>query len=109
MRPASTGYTLLTQTNYRIALAQSHSLLSVSLTNLHTNESWENGFDEGFIEALTRKTGNQKTFSVFGKMLFSALNLTSDSVLIDVLSSRDLELLRERKVREPHAANNHGK
>lgn len=100
---------MLTQTNYRIALAQSHSLLSVSLTNLHTNESWENGFDEGFIEALTRKTGNQKTFPVFGKMLFSALNLTSDSVLIDVLSSRDLELLRERKVREPHAANNHGK
>jgi coiled-coil domain-containing protein 61 len=72
----------------------------VSLTKTDTGETWEGQFDEDFVENLTKKTGNAKSFKVFCKMLYSALDQSSDSVMLDVLTPRDLELLRERKTKE---------
>lgn len=75
-------------------------MLQLGLTRPDTGESWEGQFEEDFIESLTKKTGNAKSFKVFCKMLSSALEQSSESVLVDVLTARDLELLKERKVRE---------
>lgn len=61
---------------------------------------WIGKFDRDTIENLTKKTGSAKKFNVFIKMLHSALDQTSESVLVDILTPRDLELLRDRKQRE---------
>eukprot|EP00439_Symbiodinium_sp_Y106_P010847 s6661_g1.t1 len=45
-------------------------------------------------EEITRRTGNAKKFDVFVRMLLSALAQESDSVYLDVLTARDLEMLR---------------
>lgn len=88
------------QINYIIKLKDSSCSLILNLTRCDNGEAWEGQFDEEFVENLTKKTGNMKTFKVFCKMLISALEKTSDSVLMDVLTARDLELLKERKTRE---------
>jgi coiled-coil domain-containing protein 61 len=49
------------------------------------------------IEELTRKTGNFKQFLVFTTMLESAINKSSESVTLDLLTYADLETLRERR------------
>ena len=49
------------------------------------------------IEDITAKTGNYKKFSVFVKMLLSAVKQASDSVFVDLLTYQDLEVLKSRK------------
>ena len=88
------------QVDYTIRLKEANGVLAVSLTRQESADVWEGVFDEDFIENLTKKTGNMKSFKVFVKMLHSAFEMTSESVLLDVLTARDLELLRERKKRE---------
>ncbi len=50
------------------------------------------------IEEITRKTGNFKTFTVFVKMLRSAILQESDSVFVDLLTYQDLEMLKNKFV-----------
>ena len=57
------------------------------------------------IEEITRKTGNFKKFVTFLKMLKSSLNQDSDSVFIDLLTYSDLEMLKNRKSRNPGTQN----
>ena len=96
----STGYSLFRQTEYTIRVRDSNGKLELALTKRETGETWEGSFDEEFVENLTKKTGNLKSFKVFVKMLHSACEQSSESVMVDVLTARDLELLRERKKRE---------
>ncbi len=49
------------------------------------------------MEEITQKAGNFKKFSVFVKMLCSALAKDSESVFVDLLTYSDLELLKARK------------
>lgn len=49
------------------------------------------------IEDITSKTGNFKKFSVFVKMLLSAVKAASESVFVDLLTYQDLEVLKQRK------------
>jgi len=55
---------------------------------------WRAKFAAHFIEEITQRTGNHKTFDVFVKMALSALMQESDSVYLDVLTARDLDMLR---------------
>lgn len=48
------------------------------------------------IEEITHKTGNLKKFSVFVKMLRSAILQESDSVFVDLLTYQDFEMLKNR-------------
>lgn len=86
--------------DFVIRVRDSSNIVAISLTKMETGETWEGQFDEDFVENLTKKTGNAKSFRVFCKMLFSALDGSSESVMLDVLTPRDLELLRERKTKE---------
>lgn len=50
------------------------------------------------IEDMTQRTGNYKKFTVFVKMLHSAILQDSDSVFVDLPTYQDLELLKSRCV-----------
>uniref|UniRef100_A0A671LVC0 Centrosomal protein CCDC61 n=1 Tax=Sinocyclocheilus anshuiensis TaxID=1608454 RepID=A0A671LVC0_9TELE len=72
-------------------------LLIVEISDVVTADQWRGEFDPAYIEDLTRKTGNFKQFPVFCSMLESAVNMSSESVTLDLLTYSDLELLRNRK------------
>merc|ERR1712228_16550 len=50
-----------------------------------------------YIEEITSKTGNFKTFDKFCRMIYSALESNNSSVFIDLLTYQDLEILKARK------------
>lgn len=50
------------------------------------------------IEEITLKAGNYKKFTVFTRMLRSALNKESDSLFVDLLAYADLEALKAKKL-----------
>ena len=56
------------------------------------------------MEDITSKTGNFKKYSVFVKMLVSAVLEESDSVFIDLLTYEDLEALKQRKTNKTTSA-----
>jgi hypothetical protein len=49
------------------------------------------------VEDITSKTGSFKKFSIFVRMLQSAVLQQSDSVFVDLLTCQDLELLKAKK------------
>jgi hypothetical protein len=51
------------------------------------------------VSEITTKTGNHKSYAVFVTMLLSALQQTSDSVCIDLLTYSDLEVLKAKRLR----------
>ncbi|KAJ1444985.1 hypothetical protein M885DRAFT_579983, partial [Pelagophyceae sp. CCMP2097] len=59
---------------------------------------WVGTFDGGYVEELTSKTGNYKKLTTFAQMVLGALEGTANSVYIDLLSERDLMVLREKKM-----------
>lgn len=60
------------------------------------SQTWRAQFSPSFIEEVSRRAGNVKTFPVFYKMLVAALLEESSSVHIDVLTTQDLTQLRQR-------------
>ena len=66
-------------------------------------ERWHGEFSASYIEEVTQKTGNFKKFSVFVKMLATALqrDQRSETVFADLLTYSDLEMLRSRQTRKP--------
>eukprot|EP00968_Pinguiococcus_pyrenoidosus_P004658 scaffold301_cov243-Pinguiococcus_pyrenoidosus.AAC.163 len=55
---------------------------------------WGADFSADYVQDLSAKTGNFKTFEVFVKMLYAGLQGDSDSVFVDLLTYQDLELLK---------------
>eukprot|EP00878_Enallax_costatus_P024901 GHUV01026600.1.p1 GENE.GHUV01026600.1~~GHUV01026600.1.p1 ORF type:complete len:235 (-),score=70.08 GHUV01026600.1:212-916(-) len=49
------------------------------------------------VEDITSKTGNFKKFTIFVRMLQTAILQQSDSVFVDLLTFQDLELLKSKK------------
>ncbi|CAK9808633.1 Centrosomal protein CCDC61 [Anthophora plagiata] len=72
--------------------------LELTITDKYTGENWQSSYDAAYIENLTHKTGNYKHFDVFIAMLQSGLLKTSESISLDLLTFKDLELLRARKL-----------
>lgn len=58
---------------------------------------WKGDFSSKYIEDITAKTGNYKKFTVFVKMLLSAVKQQSESVFVDLLTYQDLEQLKVKK------------
>lgn len=59
---------------------------------------WRQTFTAEMVENITQKTGNRKSFKIFLKMLVSALEDKSSVVSYDVLTSEQLEFLRNNTV-----------
>ena len=58
---------------------------------------WSATFGAAYLEEITAKTGNFKKFGTFARMLLKALERSSDSVFVDLLTYEDLEMLRARR------------
>uniref|UniRef100_A0A8C2FWW6 Coiled-coil domain containing 61 n=1 Tax=Cyprinus carpio TaxID=7962 RepID=A0A8C2FWW6_CYPCA len=82
---------------FAVKLELAERLLVVEISDVVTADQWRGEFDPAYIEDLTRKTGNFKQFPVFCSMLESAVNMSGESVTLDLLTYSDLELLRNRK------------
>ncbi|XP_016368249.1 coiled-coil domain-containing protein 61-like isoform X1 [Sinocyclocheilus rhinocerous] len=82
---------------FAVKVELAERLLIVEISDVVTADQWRGEFDPAYIEDLTRKTGNFKQFPVFCSMLESAVNMSSESVTLDLLTYSDLELLRNRK------------
>lgn len=79
---------------YVLSLAGDTESLSIEVEHAEDGRRWRSRFAASFVEEITRRTGNAKKFDVFCRMLLSALAQESDSVYLDVLTARDLEMLR---------------
>lgn len=84
------------EVEYLVEISGDDQVLVVESEQSADGERWRGQFSSQFIEEITRRTGNFKPFSVFLKMLVSAMDRDSESVYLDVLTSRDLEMLRQR-------------
>lgn len=71
--------------------------LVVSVEDQLTLDSWKGSFTKEFIEQLTHKTGNFKTFEVFVAMLEAAVKKTGESVSLEFLSYDFLENLDHQR------------
>jgi coiled-coil domain-containing protein 61 len=67
------------------------------VNELNSANQWKGAYDANYIEELTRKTGNFKSFPIFVNMLITALKQESESVSLDLLTFSDLEMLRNKK------------
>ena len=79
--------------DYTVSAAVSGDLLTVEVRQ-RSGGAWGSKFTARFVEEVTQRTGNFKTFAVFTKMLSSALSGDSSSVSLDVLTGEDLERIR---------------
>mmetsp|Transcript_45053 Transcript_45053/g.102102 ORF Transcript_45053/g.102102 Transcript_45053/m.102102 type:complete len:523 (+) Transcript_45053:30-1598(+) len=70
-------------------------IVEVSQTDDPTKK-WAGTFSSKFVEEITKKTHNFKPYPVFIKMLFNSLTCESDTVYLDLLTLRDLDMLRHR-------------
>lgn len=56
--------------------------------------TWQNTFGKSTVEAITAKTGSQKSYSTFLKMLGSAAEGASDLVSFNILTNTQIEAMR---------------
>lgn len=81
-------------TEYVLSVSGDNESLSIEVEHAQDGRRWRAKFAARFIEEITQRTGNAKAFDVFVRMLLSALAQESDSVYLDILTARDLEMLR---------------
>ena len=62
---------------------------------------WRQNFNKQMILQITSRTGNQKSFLTFCKMLISAFERKSEFVNFDILTSEQLLILKNQ-----HSVNN---
>mmetsp|Transcript_72832 Transcript_72832/g.126418 ORF Transcript_72832/g.126418 Transcript_72832/m.126418 type:complete len:625 (+) Transcript_72832:89-1963(+) len=80
--------------NYVLTISGDNDSLNIEVEHAEDGRRWRSQFAANFIEDITKKTGNVKKFDVFVRMALSALAQESDAVYLDILTARDLEMLR---------------
>lgn len=83
---------------YILYLILTENELKISLEQSDESNYWVGVFESKYLEEITNKAGSFKNFTVFCKMLMSALPKSSDSVLIELISNKDLELMRQKRL-----------
>jgi coiled-coil domain-containing protein 61 len=81
---------------YIVYLSVNDSGMKISMENSDCLY-WLGEYPIQNIEEITQKAGSYKTFSVFVKMLMSALSQDNDSVTVDLLTNKDLEMMKQRR------------
>merc|ERR1719210_1431430 len=81
-------------TPYVVSVTGDSESLKIEVEHAEDGKRWRAKFAASFIEEITQRTGNAKKFDIFVRMMLSALAQESDSVYLDVLTARDLEMLR---------------
>lgn len=80
--------------SYDLVMSGAPDSLSIEVEHTDDGRKWRSTWTADFIEGITQRTGNAKKFDVFVKMLCSALVQESDAVYLDVLTARDVAMLR---------------
>ncbi|KAF6203829.1 hypothetical protein GE061_002164 [Apolygus lucorum] len=80
---------------YILQFAISKLSLSLTLTNKNTFEKWKSTPSVEYIESMTRKTGNFKTFSVFTDMMRAVFLNSSSSLSMKLLTHSELEKIND--------------
>jgi len=83
--------------DYILYLSTNDINLTISLEQASETLYWNGIFDARYLEEITNKAGSPKSFEVFIKMLMSGLANESENVLVDLLSYKDLEMMRNKK------------
>lgn len=83
---------------YILYLSVLNDCLKLNLEQIDESMYWKAEFEAKYIEEITNKAGSYKSFQIFIKMLMSALSKESESVFIDLLSFRDLEQIKMKKM-----------
>lgn len=91
---------------YILYLSTNETNLSISLEQANETLYWSGVFDGRYLEEITNKAGSFKSFEVFVKMLMSGLANETESVLVDLLSYKDLEMMRNKKNNNSNSNNN---
>jgi coiled-coil domain-containing protein 61 len=95
--------------NYQINLtivAKKNERLDIELKQSDTADIWTGSFESTYVEELTKKTGNFKSFPIFVNMLKTAIKQDSNSVSLDILTITDLERLRSKKAAHGNTTSN---
>lgn len=79
---------------YSLTISGDNENITIEVEHAEDGRRWRSKFAARFIEEITQRTGNSKKFDIFVRMLLSALAQESDAVYLDVLTARDLEMLR---------------
>ena len=79
-----------------VARASAHTLW-VQAEARATGQHWTGSFPSAFIEEVTRKTGNSKRFAVYLRMLQAALDESSRTVHLELVSHSQMEALKARR------------
>jgi coiled-coil domain-containing protein 61 len=82
---------------YIIEVKADEQHLLLLIEEKESGKRWRGDFSSQYIEEITQKTGNFKKFVVFVRMLMTAIENSSESVFIDLLTYQDLEMLKSRK------------
>eukprot|EP00747_Dinoflagellata_sp_TGD_P164558 gnl/TRDRNA2_/TRDRNA2_184647_c0_seq1.p1 gnl/TRDRNA2_/TRDRNA2_184647_c0~~gnl/TRDRNA2_/TRDRNA2_184647_c0_seq1.p1 ORF type:complete len:669 (-),score=94.82 gnl/TRDRNA2_/TRDRNA2_184647_c0_seq1:24-1967(-) len=94
LRFSKTARRVFHDVTYDLSISGDQESLSIEVESASDRRRWSSKFAQRFIEEITQRTGNAKKFDVFVRMMLSALAQESDAVYLDVLTARDLEMLR---------------
>lgn len=92
--------------DYILYLSTNDINLTISLEQASETLYWNGIFDARYLEEITNKAGSPKSFEVFIKMLMSGLANESENVLVDLLSYKDLEMMRNKKTNHSSSSGN---
>jgi coiled-coil domain-containing protein 61 len=84
-------------TIYLYDLNSDPETLVISFEEKETSKRWKGEFTPQYIETLTQKSKSYKKFPIFLRMLLSALEGSSESVIIDLLTYQELEMFRSSR------------
>ena len=84
-------------TLYLYDLSSDSDTLTITFEEKQTSKRWRGEFTASYIESLTQKSKSFKKFPIFLRMLITALDSSSESVLIDVLTYQELEMFRSNR------------
>jgi coiled-coil domain-containing protein 61 len=84
-------------TEYILYLSANENSLKINLETANESNYWNGEYDARYLEEITTKIGSYKSFHVILKMLMSALAKESETVMVELLSFRDLEAMRMKR------------
>ncbi|BES97705.1 Coiled-coil domain containing 61 [Nesidiocoris tenuis] len=83
----------LTGKPHLLHLNLTRNAFSLTLTNKSSLEKWKSVVTAEYVESMTRKTGNFKTFDIFSDMMKAAFLNASPSLSIKLVTQAELEKL----------------
>lgn len=101
-QPSVQGVCSFAAGSYLVVVTSNTASLGLRVQDTVTQQDWAQEYTKPYIEELTRKTGSAKTFPVFTRMLQTAVQGRSSSVVLELHTFEDLQQLRNQKIGLPH-------